>query len=90
MVMTPSIGPDFVRWKPPTGGDQALGLVGFSICPHLAADGMPGNSMADAEAWVAGMSGPCYAIDDQTAIRVVDGSVDVVSEGRWRLFGPHG
>ena len=86
MVMTPGIGQDFVRWKPPTGGDETLGLVGFSICPHLAADGAPGNSMADAEAWAAGMAGPCYAIDDQTAIRVVDGSVDVVSEGHWRQF----
>ena len=30
--------------------------------------------------------GPAYAIDDQTAIRVADGVVDVVSEGHWRQF----
>jgi dipeptidase E len=35
MVMAPNIGEDFVRWKPPTGGDETLGLVGFSIFPHL-------------------------------------------------------
>ena len=29
---------------------------------------------------------PLYAIDDQTAIKVVDGQIDVVSEGRWKLF----
>src|ERR687888_298323 len=64
----------------------ALGLVDFSICPHLAEDGMPGNSMAEAEQWAAGISGPAYAMDDQTAIKVIDGTVEVVSEGHWRLF----
>jgi dipeptidase E len=88
MVMTPPIGQDFVQWKPPSGGDETLGIVDFSICPHLAPDGMPGNSMAEAEQWAAGMSVPCYAIDDQTAIKVVDGSVDVISEGQWKRFAP--
>ena len=88
MVMTPRIGQDFVQWKPPSGGDETLGIVDFSICPHLAPDGMPGNSMAEAEQWAAGMQGPAYAIDDQTAIKVVDGTVEVVSEGHWKLFTP--
>ena len=86
MVMTPRIGEDFVQWRPPTGDDSTLGLVDFSIFPHLAPDGMPGNSMAEAEAWVAEIGGPAYAIDDQTALRVVDGAVDVVTEGNWKLF----
>ena len=60
----------------------------FSIFPHLAPDGMPGNSMAEAEQWAAGMSVPAYAIDDETAIKVVDGTVEVVSEGHWKLFTP--
>ena len=88
MVMTPRIGEDFVGWKPPSGGDETLGIVDFSICPHLAPDGMPGNSMAEAERWAAGIQGPAYAIDDQTAIKVVDGTVEVVSEGHWKLFTP--
>ena len=86
MVMTPRIGQDFVRWTPPTGGDETLGLVDFSIYPHLAQDGMPGNSMAGAESWAAGLSVPAYAIDDETAIRVTDGAVDVISEGHWKRF----
>jgi dipeptidase E len=86
MVMTPRIGADFVQWRPPTGDDSTLGVVDFSICPHLAPDGMPGNSMAEAEAWVAGIDGPAYAMDDQSAIKVVDGVVEVVSEGQWRHF----
>ena len=88
MVMTPRIGEDFVQWKPPTGGDATLGIVDFAIFPHLAPDGMPGNSMAEAEQWAAGMAVPAYAIDDETAIQVVDGSVEVVSEGHWKLFTP--
>ena len=86
MVMTPRIGEDFVGWKSPSGSDETAGLVDFSICPHLAPDGMPGNSMAEAEAWAATIDGPAYAIDDQTAIRVVDGEVEVVSEGQWKLL----
>jgi dipeptidase E len=86
MVMTPRIGADFVQWKPPAGDDSTLGIVDFSICPHLAEEGMPGNSMAEAEQWAAGLSGPAYAMDDESAIKVVDGTVEVVSEGHWRYF----
>ncbi len=86
MVMTPRIGEDFVGWQSPSGSDETLGLVDFSICPHLAPDGMPGNSMAEAEAWAATIDVPAYVMDDNTAIRVVDGKVDVVSEGQWTLL----
>jgi dipeptidase E len=86
MVMTPRIGEDFVGWKPPTGGDSTLGIVDFSICPHVNPEGMPGNSMAEAESWAADIAGPAYAIDDETAIMVTGGTVDVVSEGHWTLF----
>jgi dipeptidase E len=86
MVMTPRIGEDFVQWKPPTGGDEALGVVGFSLFPHLDHENMPDNSMAGAEKWAAGLPVPAYAIDDQTAVKVTDGTVEVVTEGRWKLF----
>jgi dipeptidase E len=89
MVMTPNIGDYFVQWTPPTGGDQTLGLVDFAIFPHLDHEDMrPHNSMADAERWVAGMQVPGYAIDDQTALKVIDGAVEVVSEGHWKLLTP--
>src|SRR5215213_10881582 len=77
MVMAPNIGEDFVRWKPPTGGDETLGVVGFSTFPHLDHEDLPENTMADAEEWAAGMQVPAYAIDDQTAIKVTDGTVEV-------------
>ena len=86
MVLTPEVGEDFIQWRPPNGDDTTLGSVDFSIFPHLAPDGMPGNSMAEAEQWAAGISGAAYAIDDQTAIKVVDGAAEVVSEGHWKLL----
>jgi dipeptidase E len=86
MVMAPHIGEDFIHWRPPEGGDEALGLVDFSMFPHLDHADLPENTMADAERWAAGLTGPAYAIDDQTAIAVVDGAVEVISQGHWRHF----
>ena len=88
LVMTPRIGEDFVHWRPPGGGDETLGVVDFAIFPHLDHPMLPENTMADAERWAAAMPIPAYAIDDETAIKVVDGAVDVISEGHWRRFGP--
>jgi len=86
MVMAPRIGADFVGWKPPTGSDETLGVVDFCIFPHLDHEALPENTLADAERWAAGIPGPAYAIDDETAIKVVDGKVEIVSEGHWKLF----
>lgn len=88
MVMAPKIGEDFVGWRPPTGGDETLGMVDFAIFPHLDHVMLPENTMADAEKWAAKLDIPSYAIDDDTAIKVVDGTVEVVSEGHWKQFKP--
>ncbi len=88
MVMAPNIGEFFVGWKPPTGGDETLGLVDFAMFPHLDHEMLPHNTLANAERWAAGMQVPAYAIDDQTALKVTDGNVEVVSEGHWQRFTP--
>ncbi|KGR79060.1 Type 1 glutamine amidotransferase-like domain-containing protein [Ureibacillus manganicus] len=88
MVMAPNIGEYFVGWTPPDGSDVTLGLVDFSIFPHLDHEMLPGNTLAAAQRWASGMRGPAYAMDDQTAIKVIDGVVEVVSEGHWKLFKP--
>jgi dipeptidase E len=85
MVMTPSVGADFVSWSR-ADSDKALGVVDFAIFPHLDHERFPENSMAAAEKWAASMPVPSYAIDDQTAIKVTDGSVEVISEGHWKLL----
>jgi len=86
MVMTPRIGPEFVEWTPPNGGDETLGVVDFAIFPHLDYPGWDDNAMPAAERWAAKIGMPSYAIDDQTAISVIDGVTDVHSEGHWRHF----
>ena len=87
MVMTPRVGKAFLESKPSiTGDDITLGLVDFSIFPHLDHPALPENTMADAEKWARDIDGPAYAIDDETAIEVVDGTVRVVSEGSWKRF----
>jgi dipeptidase E len=86
MVMAPSIGEDFVGWRPPNGDDRTLGMVDFAMFPHLDHEMLPENTMAHAERWAAHMPGPAYAMDDETAIQVVDRQVEVISEGNWKLF----
>jgi dipeptidase E len=88
MVLTPRIGEDFVGWKSPSGSDETLGVVDFSIFPHVDHPDLPENTMAEAQRWAAGLSNPAYAIDDDTAIKVVDDTVEVISEGHWKLFTP--
>lgn len=83
MVVTPRVGANFVQW-PSAADDATLGLVDFSIFPHL--DGFPSNTLAEAERWAGEVGVPAYAIDGQTAIAVVDDTVEVVSEGRWKHF----
>jgi len=87
MAMAPCVGDDFIEMKPPlTGEDRALGLVDFAIFPHLDYPSFPENAMPFAERWAARLACASYAIDDQTALKVVDGRVEVVSEGHWRHF----
>jgi dipeptidase E len=85
-VMSPNTGAAFVRWKPPAGTDEALGLVDFSIFPHLDDEDLANNFMVNAEEWAARLPVPGYAIDGQAAIKVTESSAEVVSEGHWRLF----
>ena len=83
MVMTPRIGASFVEWSL-AKDDRTLGVVDFAIFPHL--DAFPTNTLADAERWAADICIPAYAIDEQTAIKVVNHTIEIVSEGRWKQF----
>lgn len=86
MVMTPRVGAEFVDWKDGDGSDLTLGLVDFSIFPHLDYPGWDDNTTESARRWAANFVGTTFAIDDQTAIAVVDGVVDIVSEGHWERY----
>ena len=86
MVMTPRIGASFVSWPEPGADDKTLGVVDFAIFPHLDNPDLPHNTLANAERWAESIGVPAYAIDEETAIVWVDGAVDVVSEGNWKLL----
>lgn len=90
LIMAPNLGKEFIIWTQPQPavGDKALGLVDFAMFPHLDHEMLPDNTMAHAEKWADGMTIPAYAMDDETAIQVIDGAVKVVSEGNWKLFTP--
>jgi len=65
---------------------HGAGFVDFALIPHFEAEGHEDATLANAEIWAAQIPAPTYAIDDASAIKVVDGDVQVVSEGRWHLF----
>lgn len=58
-----------------------MGWVNFEIEPHCDM-----NRFGVVEEYAKTRSNPVYAIDDQTAIKVVDDEVEVVSEGSWKVF----
>jgi len=69
------------------GSDKTLKMVDFVIRPHLNADYFPVGTLEKMEKWAAKVDVPLYAFDDQTAIKVVDGKIEVISEGQWTVFG---
>jgi dipeptidase E len=88
MVAAPIFGETYDDRNPPTVIARGLRLVDFSLFPHLDHERFPDKSLPNLETLAAGIPVPAYAIDDQTAIKVTDGTVDVVSEGHWTLFAP--
>jgi dipeptidase E len=67
---------------------NGVGLTNFAVIPHFQNKDHFAGSSTNAEKWAAKLPIPVYAIDDETAIKVKDGSVEVVSEGQWKLFTP--
>ena len=65
---------------------EGTGLVDFMVIPHVEYDDP--LDVANAEKWASRLPVPAYAIDDETALTVVDGTVEVISEGHWKLFKP--
>lgn len=58
-----------------------LGYVDFEIEPHCDE-----ARFAQVEEYAKTADNPVYALDDLSAIRVIDGQIDVISAGHWRLF----
>lgn len=88
MVTAPIFGETYDDPETPYVIEKGLGLVNFALLPHLDHRDHPESSTAKAGIMAAELPVPTYAIDDETAIKVVDDIVDVVSEGHWKLFTP--
>ncbi|MFT3823936.1 MAG: Type 1 glutamine amidotransferase-like domain-containing protein [Chitinophagaceae bacterium] len=87
MVMT-RFGTTYGNHTLPAETDRSLGLLDFALHPHLDYEAFPDNSLANLEKLAATIPMPSYAIDDNTAIKVIDETVEIVSEGHWKLFTP--
>lgn len=87
MIMT-RFGTTYGNHTLPTESDKSLNFVDFALHPHLDHEWFPKNSLASIEKLAATIQVPSYAIDDQTAIKVTDGIIEVISEGHWKLFTP--
>ena len=85
MIMT-RYGTTFHNHTLPAETPKSLGIVNFALHPHLDHEWFPENSLSSLQKLAATLPVPSYAIDDQTAIKVTDGNIEVVSEGRWKLF----
>jgi dipeptidase E len=85
MVMT-RFGTTYGDHTLPAESDKSLGLVDFALHPHLDHEWFPENSLANLEKLASTIPVPSYAIDDQTAIKVTNGTAEVISEGQWKLF----
>jgi dipeptidase E len=85
MIMT-RYGTTYGNHSLPATGDKCLGWFDFAIHPHLDYPGFTDNTMAKLEALAATLPMASYLIDDQTAIKIVDHTIEIVSEGNWKLF----
>lgn len=74
------------RMPSSAGNAKTLGLVDFVIRPHFQADYFPQTTLANVEKWAARAEHPLYALDDQSALKVLNGKVEVISEGVWKFF----
>lgn len=89
-MITTRFGTTYGHHALPAETDKSLGLFDFAIHPHLDYPAFPENSQANLEKLAATLPMRSYFLDDQTALKIVDGVVEVVSEGRWKLFTPEG
>lgn len=69
---------------------KGAGLCDFAVIPHFNNPDFPTACGLNAEKWAAKIPAAVYAIDDQTALKVAAGQVQVVSEGQWKFFGTYG
>jgi dipeptidase E len=61
-------------------------LVNFVVRPHLNGKSFPITKGDFLESIAKDVKVPLYAIDDNSAVQVIDDSVEVITEGEWKLL----
>lgn len=89
MAVTSSFGEEYNnRIVAKSGSETPLGMIDIAIGVHMDNVNMPDNSREEVQRWAADIPVATYGIDDDTAIKVVDGTIEVISEGHWEIFPP--
>lgn len=65
---------------------KGLGFVDFEIRPHLNSVWFPKVRIDFLNKLAKDTPNTFYAIDDNTALKVVDKKVEIISEGEWKKF----
>lgn len=66
--------------------DDGMGIINALIRPHLNSPDYSKINLDYMEKISKESPDTFYAIDDNTAIKIVDGNVEVISEGVWKKF----
>jgi dipeptidase E len=66
--------------------DKGLGFVNFQIRPHLNSPKFPNANFNTLKKLSQDIPDTIYAIDDNTAIQVIDDKVKIVTEGKYYKF----
>lgn len=66
--------------------EKSLDFVDFHIRPHFNSPYFPHANDEYIKEVAKKIGEPIYAIDDQSAIKVVDGKIEVVSEGKYLTY----
>lgn len=77
---------DDLRILGDTPARSPFGLFDWYLKPHLNSPGFPDRTLDWFDQAAAKLDFPVYALDDESAVRVRDGEIDVVSAGQWRLL----
>jgi dipeptidase E len=73
------------------GSDRALKLVDIVFRPHLNSPSFPTVTKENLTKIAPQLKNPIYALDDDSALKVIDGKMEIISEGEWIILnGPTG
>ena len=87
MIMT-RFGTTYGNHTLPTESEKSLRFVDIAIHPHLNHECFPENSLGNLKKLASTLVQPSYLIDDQTAVKIIDGNIEIVSDGQWEFLDP--